>query len=106
MRDVLMENGAPQERTVLTGREAALQRALISLCARRGSFIYNRALGSGLSGADTSDRMRLQQLADEALARFGGARVYVEEYDDGVLRVALTVDGITEIREVRIIGSV
>lgn len=91
---------------MVRGRDALTQRALVSLAAHKGRFIYNRALGSELGAMEEPDAARAQQLAGEALAQYGNTAARVTDFTGGVLRLALTIEGETEIREVRIHGSV
>ena len=110
MTDCALKNGQPARdgsgrRIVLRGRDALIQRARISLTARKGGFVYNRELGSGLAASEELSVPSAQVLAEEALARFGNTSVRVLGISEGALTVRLTAEGEAVEEEVSLNGT-
>lgn len=109
MTDTLLQNGetAVDERgchIMISHSHALMQRARIRLTVRRGSFIYDRNLGSRLGGS-TDSPGEAAFLANEALT--GLEKTTASALSGGanpVIRV--NIDGATEDMEVRRYGNV
>lgn len=84
---------------MLEGKDARFQRALISLSVPRGSFIYDRNLGT--AGCGDNDAKK-ELVFNEALAAFGDAAVTGV---DGS-RVEIEIDGEKMSGEVRFYGEI
>ncbi len=113
MVDVMLKNGDIELNSMggavmLGGFDAAVQRALICLNTRRGSFIYDRSLGvpplSPGSGCRI-DRQRLEMLINEALA--DSEDIYVEVLSaDESLKIRINAENQSRIEEVFPFGDV
>lgn len=85
------------------GADALFRRAVLRLTPPRGSFIYNRELGTEQCG---EDRAHTELLFAEALAGYADTQVRVLQIGDGVVSVQLTIDGESRVEEVRRYGDV
>ncbi len=93
---------------VLSGGAARLQGAKNALNIRRGSFIYDRELGSRLeeiTGSDDYAKYSARLAAMEALAPREKVRAEILTVGDS-LTVRLSADGETEETEVHFYGNV
>lgn len=80
---VLDVTGLPQ---IISGKDELLQNARLRLELKKGSFIYDRELGSGLHGLSPTEEHRLERaaaLAVEALTGMPGVRVQGCEAAEG-----------------------
>lgn len=92
----------------LEDRDAQFQRALISVTARLGGFIYDRTLGSHMSEVETDKAdaaQRLELVLNEALARFENTHVSVKELSDK-LTLEIIIDGESRTEEVLLNGNI
>lgn len=107
MKDVRLANGdvfidPTGSAQLIEGDSARVQSVLIRIGAKKGSFIYNRNLGSEYR--PDMDAAEAEMVINEALAGDGGCYVSVLESGD-TLRVGIpTEDGVTE-QEVRFYGQ-
>lgn len=89
----------------ISGKDALFQRAVICMTVPKGSFIYDRKLGTERVAED--DGQRTAQLFGEALAEYPDTTVRVVSISqEGVAAVRVTVDGESRIEEVRKYGNV
>lgn len=113
MTDVLIKNGdtvfdSAGRPVLISSTRAKLQRALICVCARLGSFVYNRELGSELykvSKTDDRAAQKAELVSNEALASFENTSVRVTEFGDKI-KMAVTADGETIMAEVDLYGNI
>lgn len=84
------------------GSDERFQRALLCLTVPRGSFVYDRALGTRSLGLD---KKRTELLFEEALTRCPGARACVTDRSGDAVTVQLTIDGESRTEEVRWYGN-
>ena len=106
MIDVKLQNGELSLDSAgrfleLSDRDARFQRALIALTAKKGAFIYNRALGAdydALAGA-ADIRRKTEQIYNEALADYDDTSVTVTAAGEHTL-VGIRVDGEARSEEV------
>lgn len=85
------------------GADERFQRALVCLTVPRGSFIYDRELGTGSLALDNK---RTEVLLEEALTRCPGARARVTNRSTGAVTVQVTIDGESRTQEVQWYGNV
>lgn len=102
--DVSLDSGG--RIIMLDDLDAKFQRAVICATVKKGSFIYDRALGCDYSGAhgEYTDR-KIELSLNESLARFENTSAMVLGVSDK-LRIKITVDGESRTEEVRLIGNV
>lgn len=88
-------------------RDAEFQRAYIAASVKKGSFIYDRALGCGYvnNPDDEFNYRRVGLCINEALARFGNASAKVIDIGSNIT-LQITVNGESRTKEVRLIGNV
>lgn len=103
MTDVKIENGdtARSGSPLLTDSEARVQRVLVRTGTHRGSFIYDRALGT--SYTDELNDEQAQVVLNEALAGYENTSVTLLNRGEGMRLGITTEDGYCE-REVRFYG--
>lgn len=87
----------------IDGTDERFQRALVCLTVPRGSFIYDRTLGTRSLGLD---KKRTELLFEEALTRCPGARARMTDRSAEAVTVQLTIDGESRTEEVRWYGDV
>ena len=111
MRDVKWQNGdiridSTGRAEVLSARDAAFQRALIRMTARRGCFIYDRELGSD-SGNISGELIlkKYDQAFAEALAPFENTFARAAAQTENGVSAEITVNGETITEEVRHYGE-
>lgn len=111
MTDIKIENGDAATDSAgsfvrLGDSEARLQRAKNALGIRRGSFIYDRSLGSRLcSGGGLPSLGEVRLAVSEALARYDDLSFEVLEYDERSVTVRLRSGDLTEDSEVCFYGE-
>ena len=106
MIDVKMQNGELALDTAgrfidLGDRDARFRRALIAVTAKKGAFVYNRALGAdydALTGAADVIR-KTEQIFNEALADYDDTAVTVTQTGEHTL-VSICVNGEARSEEV------
>lgn len=99
-KDVVTESTGVLMR--LTGLDAMFQRAFINIASKKGSFVYDRELGTDISGIDltTEDaKDRLELVFNEALVNCSNAVAQVLEIDEKI-KVKILIDG--QSREVEV----
>lgn len=103
--DVYLDSGGRPER--LGDTDAKFQRAVICATVRKGSFIYDRALGCDYdTGAQGELLKREAELGiNEALARFENTSAKALSVGENIL-LRITIDGESRTEEVRLIGNV
>lgn len=87
--DLALRFGTP---CMIGGTEELLQRAYICLAVRKGSFIYDRELGSNFRDTDLSlpdAAAQLESKAREALGGIAGAEVTAASLSGDVVAVML-----------------
>lgn len=77
----------------VSGREEICQQIYILLSAKKGAFIYNRELGSRISGSPALSAEQAAALAREALRTIPRAEVLSAEFEDGDLTVRVGYGG-------------
>ena len=80
-QEALGANGLPQP---VTGLEEVLQNAAMAISLRRGGFLYQAGLGSGLRQLDPQEEHseeRARALAEEALLPLPGVQVKQAQYE-------------------------
>lgn len=108
--DVLIEKGdmvltPVGEYLYVSGIDEFLQKAILSVKIRKGSFIYNKNLGSELRGIDPESPSAVntaELLLKEALIEVGGYRLRVvslKGIQDNKYQATIQVEGNDEIRE-------
>lgn len=113
MKDVKLLNGdtvidSCGRPVLIDGAQAKLQRALICLCARLGSFIYDRKLGSRLHTVSADEDLAQQKaelIAGEALAVFENTSVSASKEKDKI-KITVTADGDSLSAEVNLNGNI
>ena len=95
--DLATDTGGNVE--MLSGADAAFQRAVICMTAQKGGFVYNRELGAppGVPG----DIARLALSYSEALAALEDSEINSVRLENDAAIVSLTVNGETREAEVR-----
>lgn len=86
---------------MLSGTDAAFQRAVICMTAPKGSFVYDRELGTLPCVPDDSERLAL--VFSEALAGFEDTVVESVRLEESAAFVTLTAEG--ETREVEVCAN-
>lgn len=91
----------------LNEKEARFQRALISITASLGDFVYDRNLGARrIDNIGSDDALqRLELVLNEALARFEDTYVTIISFDD-IAVVKITIDDESRIEEVHLYGQI
>lgn len=84
---------------IISGADAAFQRAVICMTAKKGSFVYDRGLGA--PQRDPGDTERLALSFSEALAALEDSEINSVRLENGAAVVSLTVNGETREAEVR-----
>ncbi|MEE1219880.1 MAG: hypothetical protein U0L20_08165 [Ruminococcus sp.] len=90
--DTVVNSGGAYEK--ISGVIAELQRAVISISAKKGAFIYDRALGSEKDKLDLTDKGfkdKLEIVLNEALVNYDNTSVEVLEAGE-VIRVKIKVE--------------
>lgn len=107
MRDVLLNCGDIQKDSsgnfiVINSNEELFQRAYISSVVKKGSFIYDRNLGSCLSkSSDKTNKDKLSMIVNEALVNCGG--VYAQVTDtESTITVKFTYEDDCKESEIKI----
>lgn len=107
MIDVKITNGDIETDTTggakrIYGRDVLFQRAMLCMTVPKGSFVYDRELGSerGVTAAQT------ELLFGEALVKYSGTTVRVLGMTDEAVRVSVSIDGESRTEEVRTYGNV
>jgi len=104
--DILVNNGdiftqADGRRVEIRGINEAVQRVRIATLTAKGSFIYDRSLGTDYSGVSASDPLlkeRMDMLYKEACAGIQGVGVRVLNVDSSEMTVAIEVSTADDIR--------
>ncbi len=107
MTDVKIEKGdivldSSGNTVMLSEEDEKFQRAMICIQAKKGSFIYDRQLGSELYKAREDKNCssgQAQLIINEALAKFDNAFASVLSFGNKI-RILLTIDGKTRFVEV------
>lgn len=86
----------------ISGADARFQRALICLTVPKGSFIYDRELGTRQLNGSAARR---ELVFNEALARFPGERVSVTGTTETGVTVRIFIGGESRVAEVRNYGN-
>ena len=100
--DVAVDSGGNALR--LCGADAVFQRAVITLTVPRGSFVYDRALGTPLFDSEQTEKQELCCL--EGLAKYDYKHFYIAENDGSRMVFGVTVNDESREEEVRRYGSV
>ncbi len=87
----------------ISGADAKFQRALICLTVPKGSFVYDRELGTRRFSGSTARR---ELLFNEALARYPGERVKVTGTTETGVTVRIYIGGESRVAEVRNYGNI
>ena len=95
---------ATGDAVTVSGADALFQRALLSMTVPKGSFIYDRELGSPVCDAADPDKRAL--VLGEALASYENTVVCVTEMTGDTTTVRVTIDGESRETEVRRYGDV
>ena len=95
--DLATDTGGNVE--MLSGADAAFQRAVICMTAQKGSFVYNRELGA--PSCVPGDSARLALSYSEALAALEDSEINSVRLENNAAIVSLTVNGETREAEVR-----
>jgi uncharacterized protein YycO len=106
MRDIKLENGdvfvdVTGGSVLLSEEESAVQRALILAGAHRGSFVYNRSLGSDYRPG--MDEMQAEAVINEAFADDENMYIRVSESGEALIVDIPTKNGSVQ-REVHFYG--
>lgn len=107
MTDIKIESGdivldSSGNTAMLSEEDEKFQRAVICIKAKKGSFIYDRQLGSELCKAREDKNFsagQAQLIINEALAKFDNAFASVSSFGNKI-RILLTIDGKTRFMEV------
>ncbi|MBQ9461763.1 MAG: hypothetical protein IJU51_07620 [Clostridia bacterium] len=81
----------------IAGMEELIQRIYVLLSARKGGFIYNRELGSGISEVSPDDPQavpKIEACARKALESIPEAEVTGAAINDGQITVTVSLTGI------------
>ncbi len=95
---------------VISGLAEAIQRVRMVILTNRGSFIYDRRLGTDYGAFSPSEALpaeKLDMLIKEAAADIGGVETEVVSYDSqtSVVAVRVTYHGASAVTEVDISGN-
>ncbi len=104
MTDVKIENGdivldSSGNTVLLNDFDARFQQAVVCIKSKKGSFVYDRELGSELDSSKNLSAAQTEFEINAALARFDGVTASVTDSSEG-LCVKLTIDGETRVTEV------
>lgn len=109
MTDVKLQNGEIQTDSagrfvVITDKDALFQRAALNMTVPKGSFIYNRALGTEVCRDSNPDKREL--VLGEALATYENTAVRVTGITEDATAAEIMIDGESRETEVRQIGNI
>lgn len=109
MIDIKIQNGdvvtdGTGRFSVISGKDAMFQRAVLCMTVPKGSFVYNRELGALPGGEGNAGKREL--ILGEALAAYPNTAVRVTGMTDDATAVTITIDGESRETEVRHYGSI
>ena len=81
--DIRLTGSGAQE--LVSGAREAAQRVMIAASVRKGSFVYDRSLGTDYAALDANDPLllaKLELLLREAAANVAGVQVTLADFDE------------------------